>query len=203
MRVALDAGHGGYDPGAVSIFAGREKDYTLLQSHIARSVLLDFGISSFLTRSRDEFVSLARRVALINGDGVDAAVSFHWNAAGSPRAEGTLVLAHTSSPRGQDLADRVLDYVAPLDGERTSRERVVLLPDAAFRLTGSGRPFVPAVLSRTSPPVVLLEVGFGTNPGDAEFIRDPAYLVAVAEAVAQALKDWGEVPADPVAPIIV
>ena len=45
MRVALDAGHGGYDPGAVSIFAGREKDYTLLQSHIARSVLLDFGIS--------------------------------------------------------------------------------------------------------------------------------------------------------------
>lgn len=198
MRVALDAGHGGHDPGAVSVFAGREKDYALLQAHIARSVFLGYGIESVLTRTADEYVPLASRVSFINSLALDAVVSFHWNAAGSTSAEGTLVLAHIESPRGLDLASRVLEYVAPLDGERTARERVVLLPDASFRTTSSGRPFVPAILAKTKPPAVLLEAGFGTNPGDAEFIRDPAYLVAVAQAVAQALKDWGE---DPVAPI--
>lgn len=193
MIVCVDPGHGGHDPGAVSGYAGREKDYALLQSHIFRSLAFveKAEIETVLTREDDVYVSLSKRAEISNAAQADAFVSFHWNAAG-PTASGTLVLCHRESPRGTRLARRVLEYVAPLDGRETGGERVVRLPDASFRTTASGAPFVPTVLSRTKAPAIIVEAGFGTNERDAAFLTDPAYLVAVARATIRALHHWTE-----------
>lgn len=192
ITVAVDAGHGGHDTGATSAFAGREKDYALLQAHLVRSILSTRrrpGFDVLLTREDDVFLGLRDRAEISNAAGVAAFVSLHWNS-GPLSASGTLVLAHRESARGASLAREVLRAVSPLDGQETRSERVVLLPDETFRTMPDGSPFVPTVISRTVAPAVILETGFGTNERDASYLRDPGYMVAVAGAIGDALARW-------------
>ena len=58
MRVWVDAGHGGYDPGAVGPSGLREKDITLAVTKRIASLLEGKGYAVGVTRNKDEYVSL-------------------------------------------------------------------------------------------------------------------------------------------------
>lgn len=185
LHVALDAGHGGSDPGAQSEF-GPEKDYTLLQTHVIASILNIHNMETVLTRLGDNYVALSERVDVANGADCDAFISVHFNASRSDEPSGTQVLYYKDSEGGEPLAEALLEHVAPLDGATEERwERVIPVPDPNFR---DG--FFPAVVKYTRMPAVILETEFGTNPDDAELLFDPAYMVKVAESVGSALEDW-------------
>lgn len=191
MIVCIDAGHGGRDPGSVGDM-GPEKDYTLIQALVTESFLVAAGFDPVMTRRKDRYVPLWRRAQVANEREADCFVSLHWNfAPGAEVASGTQALHHRASTAGKQLAEALLEEVAPLDSEPGERwERTVALPDASYRTTPDGDPFVPTVLSETRMPAVLLEVEFGSNALDAKRMMSPGYQVAVAQAIVDAIETW-------------
>ena len=87
--VVLDAGHGGWDHGAVGTTGTREADLALQIALRARRVLeTRYGYEVFLTRDEDVFVGLTERASLANEREADLFVSIHANAAPAPTAWG-------------------------------------------------------------------------------------------------------------------
>ncbi len=80
-RVALDAGHGGADTGAVGPTGLREKDVTLDIAHRAAPLLAhELGVDTLLTRDSDVYIPLDLRAARANAFHADLFVSIHCNA---------------------------------------------------------------------------------------------------------------------------
>ncbi|MCX5714512.1 MAG: N-acetylmuramoyl-L-alanine amidase, partial [Candidatus Omnitrophica bacterium] len=79
-KVVVDAGHGGYDPGAIGRTGLKEKDVNLDIAKRLSNLLRSEGVKVTLTRSSDTFVSLGKRVRLANDSGADLFVSIHSNA---------------------------------------------------------------------------------------------------------------------------
>ncbi|BDG06565.1 N-acetylmuramoyl-L-alanine amidase [Anaeromyxobacter oryzae] len=79
-RIVVDAGHGGYDPGAIGPSRVREKDVTLaIARRLARKLRAD-GFEVILTRDSDRYLALEERTALANTARGDLFVSIHANA---------------------------------------------------------------------------------------------------------------------------
>src|SRR5215831_210276 len=76
--IAVDAGHGGVDPGAIGHGGTREKDVTLaIARALAERINADPGMHAVLTRNRDEFVELRDRIARARAAHADLFVSVH------------------------------------------------------------------------------------------------------------------------------
>src|ERR1700722_15038421 len=95
--VVLDAGHGGFDQGAQSIF-GNEKDFALDVVQRARDLLLRAGFNVRLTRSGDVFIPLEDRAAFANGQSNSVFISVHFNAGAREGAGG--LETYSLAPRG-------------------------------------------------------------------------------------------------------
>jgi N-acetylmuramoyl-L-alanine amidase len=165
VRLAIDAGHGGSDGGAIG--------NGLLEKDVALDVALRFadlavadtadgsGGGSWdvlLTRDSDVFVSLAQRATMANAFGADSFCSIHANAFGDPAANGTETYAFAEGTTAAALRDRVHAEML-----------------AAWGLTDRGTKTAGFyVLVNTSMPAELSEMGFITNPGDALLLGNPA-----------------------------
>ncbi len=167
IRVCVDAGHGGSDPGA----RGNgllEKDITLdVAKRLEALLILDTADTRgggawnvLMTRRKDVFVSLSGRTTAANSFGAKTFVSVHMNAASSSQAHGS----ETYCFIGQELKP------GGLYRNRLHRELI-----AAWGLRDRGVKSANFfVLRRTSMPASLVEGGFITNAGDAAKLRDPA-----------------------------
>ncbi|NUP12028.1 MAG: N-acetylmuramoyl-L-alanine amidase [Polyangiaceae bacterium] len=91
-RVAIDAGHGGDDAGAVGPTGLKEKDVTLdIAKRVAPLLADELKIETLLTRDRDVFVPLDERTARANAFHADLFVSIHCNASETGEARGVEV----------------------------------------------------------------------------------------------------------------
>lgn len=90
MRVVLDPGHGGFDPGAVGPNGLQEKDVVLdVARRTARAIEVESpGTRVFLTRSDDYYLPLSARTALANRYAADIFISCHANASHARSAHG-------------------------------------------------------------------------------------------------------------------
>ena len=79
MKVFIDAGHGGTDPGAIG-FNTKEKDITLAVSLKLEKHLKRHNIEVLLSRENDKTLSLAERSNIANRNNVNASISIHCNA---------------------------------------------------------------------------------------------------------------------------
>ncbi|PJK14849.1 N-acetylmuramoyl-L-alanine amidase [Lysobacteraceae bacterium NML07-0707] len=109
--VAIDAGHGGQDPGAIGPGGTREKDITLaIARELARQVDATPGLKAYLTRNADFFIPLAERYQRARRANADVFISIHADAAENRNARGSSV--YVLSTRGATsqaarwLADR-------------------------------------------------------------------------------------------------
>lgn len=173
--VFLDPGHGGHDPGAVGPSGLKESDMALDVCLRARD-LLDPYVMVFLSRERDEFVSLSRRAEKANEVGADAFVSYHFNAANS--AMTALSFEGFTTPgdnRSDDLATAILEHHGKLFPEQ------VLRPDLS-----DGDPDKEAnftVIKRTACPSMLMEGEFIHTKHGEKLIKNPDNRQKMAEAV--------------------
>lgn len=103
--IAVDAGHGGEDPGAVGRNGLREKDFTLrVAKKLAALINKKPGMRAVLTRKADYFVPLRKRVRLARKAGADLMISIHADAVKTRTVQGASV--YTLAERGA-TPDRV------------------------------------------------------------------------------------------------
>jgi N-acetylmuramoyl-L-alanine amidase len=180
LRVCIDAGHGGSDPGA-SGNGLQEKDVALdVALRLADLLATDTGDTSgggawdvLLTRVDDSEVTLVERVTMANAFSADSFVSIHANAFADPTANGTETYAWAEGTVAAQLRDRVHARMLQAWG----------LADRGTKTAGF------YVLLNTTMPASLSEMGFITNPGDAALLGDAearesmalAHLFAVQE----------------------
>jgi N-acetylmuramoyl-L-alanine amidase len=214
--IVIDPGHGGHDPGAAGAGGLAEKELTLdVARRVAALVEDDLGVRVVLTRARDQFVALRERTALANRERADLFVSIHANAARGSAATGaeTYFLSTEATdgaarraaedenrvialePRGRngsaDALRSILWDLAQSDFQQESSrvaEALQVQLDRALRRPSRGVKQAPFyVLGGAAMPAVLVEIGFITNPQEAERLRDDGYRERIARALAAGL----------------
>ena len=215
LIIAIDAGHGGQDPGAHGPSGKREKDVTLaIARELARQVNATPGLKAYLTRDTDVFLPLPRRTQLARQAKADMFISIHADAAENRGAKGSSVyvlsLRGASSQRARWLADkenaadmigggalpRADDTLASVLIDLTQSGQMRASEDAAGHvlsgLKAIGNNHKPgieranfAVLRTSDMPAMLVETAFISNPDEERRLIDPSYQRTVAKAVLQ------------------
>lgn len=177
LVIALDAGHGGAQPGAIGYSGVPEKTYTRKVVDLVAALLADAGATIIDVRQNDEAVTLAERVNRARINGAKIFVSVHFNGSDRLDANGTETFFASGNTQGRDLAVAVQqELVASL----TLRNRGV--KQASFYVLEAFREI----------PAVLVEVGFITNPKEEEYLSQDKTIAATATAIAGGLRRfWG------------
>jgi len=108
--IAIDAGHGGKDPGAIGKLGTKEKDIVLaIARKLAKLVNSEPGMRAYLTRKKDVFISLRQRIKRARIQKADMFISIHADAFDKPSARGASVFVLSergaSSEAAQMLAN--------------------------------------------------------------------------------------------------
>ncbi|HWP65276.1 MAG TPA: N-acetylmuramoyl-L-alanine amidase, partial [Candidatus Limnocylindria bacterium] len=216
LRVVLDAGHGGDDPGAIGYVV--EKHVTLdIVRRVARQLREQLGAEVVLTRSSDTTVPLAERTAIANQARADLFVSIHANANPGGRSKGiqTYVLDDASDAAALRLAaiengtDHQPYHAAPTDLRYILSSLVQggKMPDSSRlahaiqrELVGHMRARYPGVedlgvrrgpfyvLVGSHMPCVLVETSFVTHPTEGRRLADEAYRAALADGLVRGIR---------------
>ncbi len=212
--VVIDAGHGGADPGALSVSGqAREKDLTLLAARELRDALVARGrVRVAMTRDADVYVSLDDRAAVARRLNAALFVSVHMDSAANPLARGASVysLSDVASDaesarlaaiqnRGVAIGSGDSNSVRSILADLAMRSQMTASADLATRLVAkaSGRfdlrpqPHRFAafhVLRRADAPAVLFEAGYLSNEADEALLRDPRHRHALVQALADAIE---------------
>jgi N-acetylmuramoyl-L-alanine amidase len=219
LRVMIDPGHGGIDPGAEEGGLTEKALMLVLARELREALLRAGGFEVFLTRDTDMFVSLERRVALAHDAAADVFISLHADALTDARARGASV--YTLSDSASDAASAALaerhdraDLLAGVDLSDSDDVVAGVLLDLArqetqpraealaqtllevFRGEGIpvlGRPLRHAgfsVLKAADIPSVLVEIGFLSSPRDRKNLNDPDWRAGMARGVRNGLRQW-------------
>ncbi|WP_447553240.1 N-acetylmuramoyl-L-alanine amidase [Vreelandella sp. EE22] len=140
--IAVDAGHGGEDPGAIGPSGTREKDVVLdISRKLAADINATRGFRAVLIRDGDYYLGLRQRTQLAREQKADFFVSVHADAFSSPRPQGSSVYALSqrgaTSETAQWLADSEnrSDLIGGVDGSLSLRDKDQVLRGVLLDLT--------------------------------------------------------------------
>ncbi len=218
--VAIDAGHGGEDPGALGPKKLQEKKVVLAIARKLQAKLRDTpGLKPVMIRDGDYYVSLRGRRDLARKHQADLFVSIHADAFRMASANGASVYALStkgaSSTAAQYLADREnaadlvggvrlsdkddvlagvladLSMTATLDTSLSLGARVLgEIDDIAKLHKRKVEQAGFAVLKSPDIPSILVETGFISNPGEADRLNTSAYQDKMASAIHDGIVVW-------------
>ena len=191
--VYLDAGHGGYDPGA-SYFGISEKSLTLAIQSRVKAKLEAEGYQVVTTRTSDTYVDLTDRSHAANASESDIFVSIHINASGSSAAQG--IETYYYQPYAEYPSRINATYHANPTRLSMSDTLANAIQSSLINATGAQNQGVKrqtfAVLRETTAPAVLLELGFLSNPQEATRLNTSAYQETLANAIVAGIKSYYE-----------
>ena len=191
--VYLDAGHGGYDPGA-SYFGISEKSLTLAIQSRVKAKLEAEGYQVVTTRTSDTYVDLTDRSRAANASESDIFVSIHINASGSSAAQG--IETYYYQPYAEYPSRINATYHANSTRLSMSDTLANAIQSSLINATGAQNQGVKrqtfAVLRETTAPAVLLELGFLSNPQEAARLNTSAYQETLANAIVAGIKSYYE-----------
>lgn len=178
--VAIDAGHGGFDPGKVGINGELEKDINLKIAIQLQKILKKHKIKCEMTRTEDvglyeetesnkKINDLRRRIEKIQNCRAQFAISIHQNSFEQESSKGAQVFYHTGSLEGKELAASIQEQLRQLQPQN---HREIKANDSYY------------MLKKTSCPLVIVECGFLSNREEAEQLRQASYQKKLAEAIA-------------------
>ncbi|MDX9768091.1 MAG: N-acetylmuramoyl-L-alanine amidase [Ectothiorhodospiraceae bacterium] len=225
--VAIDAGHGGKDPGAVGPNGTREKDIVLaVARRLATLVQREHGMRAVLIRDADVFLPLRARIQKAREHQADLFVSIHADAHKDKRASGSSVYILSSrgatSEHARWLAER--ENAADLVGGVSLDDKDDLLASVLLDLSQTATIEASSILADTligelhrvgkvrskkveqagfavlrSPdiPSVLVETAYITNPAEERRLRTTAFQQSMAAALMGGLRDYFRTYAPP------
>jgi len=176
MKIFIDPGHGGTDPGAVNEELGiTEANVNLDTALRLEHILKNRGYETKMSRATDVFVPLSERAAMANNWGANYFISVHSNASENPQAGGTETLYHGGSPRGMALAKEIQNQLVLQLG---LNDRGII-----------SRPSL-AVLRLTKMPAVLSEMAFISNPKEARLLASAEFRQRAAQGIADGVTEY-------------
>ena len=207
MKIAVDAGHGGWDLGTVGRRGLLEKDLVLdVAQRLGALLERRLGSEVVYTRAEDNYIPLEQRAELANESQADLFISVHANYSDYAFARGveTYYTNFSSSPESADIEKRenatakTVPTASSLTGvalkERTDQSRR-LAASIERSLYGTLAPTSPGlrdrgvkeagfvVLTGTSMPAVLTEISFVSSPMDEKNLQSASYRQNIAEAL--------------------
>lgn len=180
LRVVIDAGHGGDDPGKVGINGVNEKDVNLQIAQQVKKFLEANDVEVIMTRESDaglydadasnkKVQDMKRRIALIGEAEPALTVSIHQNSYPEEYVHGAQVFYYEGSTQGEQLADCIqTQLVEKVDPDNTRR---IKANDSYY------------LLKKTDVPIVIVECGFLSNSAEAEKLCTQEYQERVAWAI--------------------
>ncbi len=215
--VAIDAGHGGIDPGAIGVTGLREKELTLDIARRLRTLLEATGrYEVVLTRERDEFLRLRERVQRSRDARADLLISLHADSISDASFRGASVytLSDVASDREAELLaarenradalagvalDPVDDITASIlidlaqrhthnESSSMAQNLVTHLGEATRMVSQPNRQAGFAVLKAPDVPSALVELGYLSNRYDEQVLRSSDHRAELARAIANAIE---------------
>jgi N-acetylmuramoyl-L-alanine amidase len=218
--IAVDPGHGGYDPGAVGRAKTREKDVALAVSReLASRINAEHGMKAVLIRNGDYFVGHRERMAIARQDGADLFVSIHADAVDDRRAYGATVyvlsLKGASDEESRLLAQRENASVqvggVSLDDKDEVLASVLLDLSQNAALSASlevGSEVIHElsrigkvhrrtvqqagliVLKSPDMPSILVETAYISNPSEEKLLNDRRHQAKLANAILAGIRNY-------------
>jgi N-acetylmuramoyl-L-alanine amidase len=173
LKIAVDAGHGGDNPGASGTVSRiREKDYTLMIAKELARELVDQNARVFMTRITDTSLTMNDRLTMLRTEDPDLLVSIHLNSSTRDSIKGVSTYYRYIGFRPVTLfiLNRLLETGLVEFGNIGS-----------FNFTLSGP---------TEYPNCLVEVAFLSNREDEKRILDPRFHRDVAKKIVEGIRDW-------------
>jgi N-acetylmuramoyl-L-alanine amidase len=216
--IVVDAGHGGFDHGAIGTTGTREADIALeISRRVALGLKKRLDADVVMTRDRDIFVPLRDRAALANRENADLFLSVHANAAPNNYAKGieTYSLASATDASAarvaarenamakgwSDKSDPLLGRLLAAGTDRLSRDLAFevqrsvvdslreVYPDAEVVDLGT-KTALFYVLVSTRMPAILFESSFVSQPEDERRLRSAHFQQTIADAIVDAVGTW-------------
>ena len=180
LTVAIDAGHGGFDPGKVGINNSLEKNINLSIAYKLKNYLEQNDISVLMTRKEDKglykesdrnrkLADMQKRVTIINSSKALIAISIHQNSFTQENVKGAQVFYYQNSVEGKKLAEILQESL------NTS------LDNGKDRVAKSNSSYY--LLIHTDRPLVIVECGFLSNREEANRLCDDLYQEKIALAI--------------------
>jgi len=222
LIVAIDAGHGGEDPGALGHRGSLEKKLTLsIAKRLKKKIDKDPDMQAVLIRTGDYYIKLHQRRQMARNQDADIFVSIHADAFTRKSARGFSVFALSQSGAtsamaralaakenasdrigGVSLADKdavLAQVLVDLSMTNTISESVNLGGRVLKELGKLGKLHSKrveqagfAVLKSPDMPSILVETGFITNPEEERLLRSSKYQKKVANAIYKAIDEYYE-----------
>ncbi|EOD01400.1 N-acetylmuramoyl-L-alanine amidase [Caldisalinibacter kiritimatiensis] len=176
MKIIIDPGHGGKDPGGGSNNYWLEKDMTLKISLYQYEKLKKLGIDVDITRKTDKYLGKKERTSIIRQSGADICISNHINSYTSSKPEGAEVIHSIYSDK--KLANLILDNLVEAG---VKRRRVF----SKSHPNNSKLDYYYMNRETGSVETVIVEYGFASNPKDTQRIKNnwEDYAESVIKAV--------------------
>jgi N-acetylmuramoyl-L-alanine amidase len=220
LIIAIDAGHGGEDPGAIGKNGTREKDVVLgIARELALKINAEPGMRAILTRSGDYFVPLRDRMRRARAQQADLFVSIHADSAHDRSVDGSSV--YILSQRGatdeasrwlaerenasdliggvslDDKDDVLASVLLDLSQSASLNASQVAAGRVLHQLTQAGEVRKHEVLQARfmvlkSPdiPSMLVETAYISNPQEEQRLRSPAHQAKLAAAIHRGVRDY-------------
>ena len=217
--IAVDAGHGGVDPGAIGHGGTREKDVTLaIARALAGRINAEPGMRAVLTRDRDEFLVLRDRIARARAAHADMFISVHADSMADRSITGASVYVLSvhgaSSEAARWLAERenTADLVGGVRADDQDALEPVLIEEAQNQIIGvsasAAERVVSAlegvgeirkaqvqragfvVLKSRAIPSMLIETAYISNPAEERRLRNAREQARLADAIAGGVRSY-------------
>lgn len=218
--IAIDAGHGGQDPGALGKNGTKEKTVVLsIAKRLAKLVNAEPGMKAYLTRDNDIFISLRQRIKRARKHDADMFISIHADAFKNTKAKGASVFVLSergaSSEAAQWLADK--ENSADLAGGISLEDKDDLLASVLLDLSQtasleaslevantvlSGLKRVGnvhkkqvgsaafVVLKSPDIPSILVETAFISNPSEERKLKSSNHQNKLARAMMSGIRNY-------------
>jgi N-acetylmuramoyl-L-alanine amidase len=220
ITIAIDAGHGGEDPGARGANGSREKDITLaIAKKLKQQIDAEPNMRGMLTRDADFFIPLHGRVVKARNMQADLFVSIHADAFIRPEARGSSVFAlsekgaTSASARYLAKKENESDLIGGVSLDTRDINLAKTLLDLSQTQTindslklgklvlgkigeintlhkGSVEQAGFAVLKSPDIPSILVETAFISNPEEERKLNDDAYRDKLAASILTGIKKY-------------
>lgn len=218
--VAIDAGHGGEDPGAIGPRGTHEKNIVLaISNKLAALIRKEPGMKPVMVRSGDYYVGLRQRSAIARQHQADLFISIHADAFHDSRANGASVYTLSQSGASSEAArwlaaqenrsdliggvslddkdDMLASVLLDLSQTASTQASSVMGSAVLQQLGGITRLHSKqvqnagfAVLKSPDIPSILVETGFISNPDNEKNLRTSAYQEKIAQAILVGVKEY-------------